>query len=142
MAVWPEDVGSTPEAPVYLPAPQWSGWSEDRQDNVIRSQVESGRGKTRRRFTAVSKYQTCRWVFNSEQLQIFENWWETEIFSGALSFTWMSPVKDETVQARFRKPYTIKPVGEPMLVKTPETGPRYIYGLWEVNGELEIMPNA
>jgi hypothetical protein len=142
MATWPTDVGSTPEHVIYLPAPQWSSWSEDRQDNVLRSATDYGPGKTRRRFTAVSRYQTCRWVFNSEQLQIFQDWWETEIFSGALSFFWMSPTVEMTVKARFRKPYTFKPFGEPMVIKTPEAEgePKYIYGLWEVNGELEILP--
>lgn len=142
MATWPTDVGSTPENVKYLPAPQWSGWSEDRQDNVIRSQMDAGPAKTRRRFTAVPKYQTCRWVFNSEQLRIFEEWWETEIYSGAISFHWMSPVSDKLVQARFRKPYTFKPMGEPMVIKTAESGEKYIYGLWEVTGELEVLPDA
>lgn len=148
-----------PSWPETLPAPQWQGFQAEFQDNVIRSQMDSGPGKLRRRFSAAAMYYPVTWMFTRPQLQEFYNWFVDEVFSGSISFSWTHPITGLTVIARFRKPPSIKPVSDQVL-KTVIAGsttvatdghfgnrattagqPSHsIEGLWQVNGEIEVLP--
>ena len=140
-----------------LPAPQWDGLQIEMQDTILRSQMDTGHAKTRRRFTAASTYIQATWVFTRAQFVRFMTFYESETYSGALAFDWVHPVTNATVQARFRKPPTSKTLGDPHLGVGTSSGASSVKGvlprpsesagaitrlesLWQVSGELEVLP--
>lgn len=126
-----------------MPAPQWDGFGVTYQDAVLRSQMDTGPGKVRRRFSAVSRQVSTRWVFHTLQMYAFRAWYSQILKDGSLSFDWYYPVTNALVRARFKTSPNYKPVGSPMTLKTANHGAgefQYLEGLWEVTAELEVLP--
>jgi hypothetical protein len=149
MAAWPDS---------ELPAPQWDSLQIEVQDAVLRSQMDSGPGKTRRRFTTVSTYIQATWVLTRAQFVRFVTFYESETFLGSIGFDWVHPVTNATVQARFRKPPNMKPMGSPMIRPIISSGVTNAEGVlprpseapgasilqlesyWQVTAEIEVLP--
>ena len=129
-----------------LPAPQWDGMQSEWQDSLLRSQVDSGPAKQRRRFTGVSQYLTCYWVFNTPELEIFEDWFFEDLGIGANDFNWINPFNNVACVARFRKPYIKTPFSTPGLRYRLKEGGQpneyepYLYALWKIAADIEILP--
>lgn len=148
-----------PAWPTEVPAPQWDGMQIEMQDTVLRSSMDTGPGKTRRRFTAGSSYLTLTWALSCTQLYRLADWWAEELLAGSLAFDWVHPLTGATVQARFRKPPSVKPMGQQTLVVRLSSGRpainsfikvnaeppvgtliQRLEGLWQFSGELEVLP--
>lgn len=76
--------------------------------NVIRTPMEHGPSKTRRRFTAaVRQYSGETDVMTNAQVSTFETWFDDTIASGALSFTATNPRSNVTQTFKITDPYEI-----------------------------------
>lgn len=115
-----------PSYPAELPSPQISGYSEGTANLVIRSQMDQGPAKTRKRFTAGVKPVTMQTPpYTLEQVDIFDEWFRDEIASGASTFTMKNPRTNTTETFRF--------VNNPSY---PASGDK----LFIIRMELEQMP--
>jgi hypothetical protein len=112
--------------PTTLPSPT-SGFSIAPVDQTIRTDMEVGSARVRRRTSARNDMMTTTWLMTNDQVAIFRTWFTTTINGGVTWFTVSLPVGStvySSVNARFKGPYTIDHVGG-------------IY--WKINGTLEIQ---
>ena len=101
-------------------------YKEGYGDNVLRSQMDTGASKRRKRYTAVFKPLVVVLPVSSAQLDIFNDFYENDISHGALSFTYPHPRTGADVTVAFTKsPDTIQPIG---------------VDLYTVQMDLEIIP--
>lgn len=115
-----------PAWPSTLPQATLPGHELAPDDSVIRTDMEAGRARARRRYTRAPTRTTVRWVFATrQQFHVFESWWVLEIDHGASGFTLSLPngAGMSTVTARFVEPYKARPLGG---------------SAWEVTGTLEV----
>lgn len=99
-------------------------------EQSIRTQMDAGPNKVRRRYTAVEEPFTTVMVMNGQDYQDFQNFYNTTLEGGSLRFDWENPVNDNTVEMRFTAP----PQGEII------SGGSATERTWRVQMELEIMP--
>lgn len=154
--------------PWNLPGPQMETLAFSRQDNVIRSQMDTGPVMVRRRFTAATRYIKLEWLFTHEQLIAFENFFINNLGSGVSSFLWPIPTETKDVyniplqesnyadlftfiKVRFKGPYEHKRFNgtdketqriiDTMNQNSEITGRKVqMFSLWSVSAELEILP--
>lgn len=82
MATWPDT----------LPHPQASGYGIQAADCTVRTDMESGPARVRRRYTSAPDSITLRWVFTEAQMVIFRAFYESDFQQGA---AWVfMPIKD------------------------------------------------
>lgn len=94
-------------------------------DNNIRSKMEVGPAKMRRRSTAAPDTFTGVQYLTSTQVGYLDTFYKVSTAGGSLQFTWKHPRTRAACQMRFLAPPTWVPVG----------------GIeWEVTLQLEIMP--
>ncbi len=117
MAEWPNTIPQKPLA---------EGYSSMPQDNVLRSQVDAGPEKRRRRFTARSEFITCEWDFTAAEYTTFKAFFEDDTFDGSIEFEFPHPETGLTVDAAFREPYEAEPRAD----------------RWHVFTELELLPET
>lgn len=87
--------------PTALPqAPLKDGYSDTAPDQLLRSDMESGPAKVRRRGTAKPHVAACTYVFTDEEATIFEDFALGTLAGGALAFDWWHPVLARYVRAR------------------------------------------
>lgn len=79
---------------------------------TLRSPMESGARKRRRRFTTGPKLIRITMPLTDAQITIFQSFYETDLEGGALSFTFTHPRTDASVTVAFREePKPIVPEG-------------------------------
>ena len=92
--------------PSTLDCPLADGYSFAPQNTFRRTQMESGIARQRRTSTKHSKIVNVSWLFEQEQLSIFESFFLYELYSGAMWFK--SPLGNGMgvccVKARFNNP--------------------------------------
>lgn len=94
--------------PSTLPVkPLADGYQEEPQNAVIRTEMEMGTPKQRRRFTAVSDYIQCKFVLTKAQLTDFKTFWTATSKFGSLAFNWTHPTTGAACVARFMGAYQI-----------------------------------
>ena len=96
--------------PVGLPSDRGPliGFSEEIQDNVIRTQMDTGPGKVRRRFTYAPSHYTMRFVFNTADTATFKAFFNTTLLSGVRTFDGLNnPRTGANATWRFLEPPTI-----------------------------------
>lgn len=82
------------------------------QDNVLRTPMDAGPDKTRRRFTAARSLLNGQTdVVTDAQVASFKTWFSNTIFDGAVSFTADHPRTGVSTDFRFAAPYEILYVG-------------------------------
>jgi len=84
--------------PTSLPLPEQAGYSEQQANNILRTQMDAGAPKQRRRYTAVYttvKFQMTLTSVQTSTLMSFYN------LVGAGNFTWTHPRTSASVTARF-----------------------------------------
>ena len=115
MASWP---GTLPATPLLR------GYAESPPDLTIRTQMDQGPAKIRRRFTAAPR--PMRFAFNmtTAQIAILDTFYVTTLSGGALTFTFTNPRTAATDTYRFLSPPTY----------TPWSG-----SYWRVELDLEIV---
>jgi hypothetical protein len=102
-----------------------SGFGITRGETVLRSDMDSGPAKTRRRFTkSVDSYTASIWVDETQYLT-FENFYDTTLNGGTLPFTFPHPITQVPTDFRFKSPPKYSPVGG---------------GTWSVSFEWEKLP--
>ncbi len=114
MAIWPTN----------LPDPLTSGYSIQPQQAFIRTDMDQGPARQRRRFTTTPTVYLVKWIMSEQQFGIFESWFRDEADDGAAWFTinLRGGTGIQAVEARFMQPWT-----------STRVAPMY-----EVDGQLEV----
>ena len=115
MVDWPEQFGT----------PVLSGIQETPDDNVTRTEMESGVTRMRQRFTYTPTSGQFRWIMNEDVLGYFEAWFKHKAKFGSEWINMEIPTGKgmQTAQVRFKDSYTTKVVSYPQ---------------WEVTANVEI----
>lgn len=104
-AVWPGDL---PQAPLT------SGYSEKLQDNVVRSTMDAGPRKIRKRYTSAPITIDCTFFMDQTQLATFRTFYGTTLQDGSLPFEWTVPSSNTTLSFMFVEPPSISII-DPIL---------------------------
>jgi hypothetical protein len=119
--------------PTTLPqAPLIRGFRDERGSGTVRSNMDTGLAKTRKRFTTVPRKITWPTILNGTQRLTFDTFFITTINEGNASFTIPDPVDDATITVKFFKP----PAWSIINAKSTLAGDR----LWSASYGLEVLP--
>lgn len=132
---WPKWLNPNTGLEEDIPSPQWDSMQLDVQDILMRSQMDSGPPKVRRRFSGASRYLTCYFVFNWDQANAFNVWYQGDLRYGAMDFDWIAPYNNAPVKARLRKPPTVTPMST--ILHRTDGG---YHTLWKYTCDIEILP--
>lgn len=116
--------------PPQLPSPIQDGYGYQRTKVFERTEMDSGQARHRRRFKRTPTTFPAKWIFNSDQLALFEAWAEYEL--PAAGAWWQGRVIRtgigmSSVKARFTNPEQPYAVGS------------FRGGLCQVTAQLETM---
>jgi hypothetical protein len=117
---------STPVTwPATLPLPSVEGYGVSPQEAVLRTEMESGPARQRRRFRQTPTRITVRWLFGEYQFALFEAWYKFHADEGGQWFeiTLLGGLGLLPHEARFTRQF------EARLLPARR---------WDVKGELEI----
>lgn len=94
-----------PTWPGTLPAfPLLEGFRETVPDTVIRTDMESGPAKIRRRTTSAVRKMAVSYLMSKAQVEALETFYLTTLLGGSLAFDFNHPRKNATVSCRFVQP--------------------------------------
>lgn len=110
--------------PNGLPIPKIGGLNGQYQNAVIRTKMDAGPAKQRRRFTAVPKLFSGRLILNEEQRSLLDAFYRNSIGHGTLRFDMKNPQTGQEETFRMTEPYS-------------EDGNDD--GLWEITLKFERM---
>jgi hypothetical protein len=99
------------------------GFSKRPQSNVIRTRMDAGPSKARRRYTARAVNFNGKQIFDKQELFVFENFYRTELADGALRFMFEDSITGDIGEFRFTADYDVVS----------------IEGLYEVQMSLELL---
>ena len=116
MADWPSTL---PQIPLQR------GFSESPPDTTIRTKMDAGPAKLRRRFTANVRPINSSFILTKAQIAILDTFYVTTTVGGSASFTWLDPRTKVLKSFRFTAPF------EYVLISGD---------LWTVSLKLEQMP--
>lgn len=102
MATWPTTL------PQEFPE---DGFNLVLADNVIRSSMDIGPAKIRRRTTSNVTKLTGTLILDTTQLTAFETFYITTISYGSVYFTWVHPLTNASCTMRFTEPPSYTPAG-------------------------------
>jgi hypothetical protein len=112
--------------PPTLPLPTVQGYSVQPEDAILRTEMEAGLARQRRRFTNVPTKVSVRWIMRRDQYAIFEGWYRWQAKEGAnwFTITLLGGLGLLEQEARFTRQFSA----------------RLLAGgaLWEITSELEI----
>lgn len=91
MPFWPTEL---PQSPLR------GGFSYSAPNNLIRSDMETGPAKVRRRSTAKPYTAQVTYIMSNEQASVFEEFAITTLAGGSICFDWWHPVLKRYVRAR------------------------------------------
>jgi hypothetical protein len=86
------------------------GFNKKPQSNVIRTTMDAGPKKARRRYTARTVKYSGKQVFSILELAVFEQFYHNVLADGVLRFNFSDPVTLETAEFRFTDDYTVSAV--------------------------------
>ena len=111
--------------PSTLPLPSIEGYGLHPGEAILRTEMEAGPARQRRRYTQVPSRISARWVFRREQFALFEAWYRWHAKEGGEWFeiNLLGGLGLVVHEARFTRPFDAQ----------PRSGV-----LWEVSSELEI----
>lgn len=119
MAVWP---GTLPGFSVEL--------TDQRIDGTIRSSMDAGPAKVRRRFSAVSRIIETAVTLTAAQRATFDTFFADTLGEGSLPFDFDDPADGTTVELRFLAPPQMTAIA---------VASGYV-SQWRVQMSLEILP--
>lgn len=123
MSAWPGD----------LPQEQFIGTSVQRETGMIRTNMDVGPAKTRRRFTACVIRVQCPLVLTNSQKSVFNAFYRDTLQEGTLPFDWSDPLADSLVSYRF--------VSAPQFrLVRGDSNSDISTRLWQTTLVLEILP--
>ncbi len=115
-AVWPP---SLPQSPLV------EAYDEQLADTTLRTQMDAGPAKARRRYATGVGNLTVQMFMNETQQQTFWSFFETTIAGGALRFEFTHPRLDTSVECRIVPRATL---------------PKLRPGLYQLRMNLEVLP--
>jgi len=86
------------------------GLSKQPQGNVIRTTMDAGPKKARRRYTARTVKFSGKQIFDGAELAVFEQFYQNVLADGVLRFNFTDPTTLETGEFRFTTDYTVSTV--------------------------------
>jgi len=112
--------------PTTLPGLLMSDYEYTSDTNVIRTELDAGPARQRRRFTSVPTKIKASFNYSLAQMRIFENFFHFTLSDGASWFNLnvVNGSGQNLSEARFTKPYTAKAVANGQS--------------WNVSAEIEI----
>lgn len=121
---------ANPGWPISLPVPLVEGISYTPGQNVIRTQMDAGAAKVRRRFTAVPETLTFNLVLTGAQVQVLQDFVEITL-AEVLPFDWIDFRKPTGTGVTYR------------FTKRPSYSPRSAAGnRWVAAIELEQLTTS
>lgn len=116
---------SVPVWPTTLPTELLQrGYNQSAADVLLRSELDTGPAKVRRRYTAGVQPVTGNTVLSESQLGTLRTFYDTTLLGGSLRFSWKDPVSLVAKEFRFTSP--IK-----WIINS---------GWYDVSLELEMLP--
>jgi len=99
--------------PASLPqSPQRAGFKHTQVKNVIRSTVDIGEAKMRKRYTLPIFNESWSLQLSPTQVTEFVRWFTDDISSGVLRFDFEDPITGVTEEYRITEMYTLTPYGQ------------------------------
>lgn len=111
--------------PAKLPSPLLAGYSIRPTENVIRTEMESGYARQRRRFRTSPTRIPVKWIMTEAQYAVFDSWYLNDADEGAVWF--VMPLKT----AIGVEPHTCRFV-------TQYVASAISCEWWEITAELEV----
>lgn len=117
---------ATIDYPAGLPLPLRSGYDLSHVSPLMRTELQSGRARQRRRYTSVPSMASVSWSFSQSEAQLFEAWFRWTLSDGAEWFnaTLRTPLGLMPYECRFADMYN-----GPALVGIDR---------WQVSATIEI----
>ena len=84
----------------------WSSWQEQQTDNVVKSTMDSGVVKTRKRFTGIQRRAQVSVMLTADKYQDFMSWFNTDCRQGSIPTMMKTPYGTEELW-QFLAPPTI-----------------------------------
>lgn len=111
--------------PTTLPLPTVQGYGIRPGEAILRTEMETGPARQRKRFTQVPSRLSVRWLMQREQFALFEAWYRWHAKEGGAWFAidLLGGIGLTAHEARFTRQFDAKLVGRV---------------LWEIVSELEI----
>ena len=81
------------------------GYNEEGRDNILRSQMETGPDKTRRRYTAAIQPFSADMIMDQATFLIFKDFFVNSIQDGSLTFEMPDDLNGGTMDVKFREKY-------------------------------------
>lgn len=103
MAAWPASLPQRPNGA--------QGWSEDAPELAIRTQMDVGPDKVRRRTTAGVRTFAMPFALSAAQTETLDSFFLTTTAGGALAFDWLHPRTRVAAQFRFTERPTYQYAG-------------------------------
>lgn len=111
--------------PATLPAPLLSGYQEGQANNLLRTEMEVGPAKVRRRTQANVRPISFSLILDDAELEDLLEFYNTMTQCGALPFDFTDVRTSDTLSCRFNSTLPFQPLGG---------------GLYSVNISLEVLP--
>ena len=86
------------------PAPLLEGFVERTSETVIRTDMDQGPAKTRRRTTAGTREFQMTFIMTKNEIATFDDFFLNDINGGASSFDFIHPRTGETLNLRLKNP--------------------------------------
>ncbi len=111
--------------PTTLPLPSIEGYGLHPGEAILRTEMEAGPARQRRRYTQVPSRISVKWMFRKEQFALFEAWYRWHAKEGGEWFEidLLGGLGLVVHEARFTRPFDARPRSAV---------------LWDVSSELEI----
>ncbi len=117
---------ANPTWPASLPQKfSRNGYAEKRNVGTVRSKMDTGPDKVRRRFTAVPTTLAGSMKMTTAQTQTLDTFYQQTLAEGSLVFDWVHPRTGAAVSMRMLEPPDVRDAG-------PDR--------WAVNMKMEILP--
>lgn len=110
-----------------------SDLQETMPDTVLRTQMDAGPAKARRRFTAAPRPFSGSLVMTQAQVEVFDAFFVDVVAGGALQFEWKFPRTGTICDVRFTNKPQLRPTGPRAIDKSE---------YWIVEVELETVPGT
>lgn len=120
-----------PAWPGSLPQAQFVGIEDERAMGFMRSEVDAGPAKQRRRFSSAVRALRTDMEVNGTERAALDTFYVTTVKEGSLEWTWTDPNGDATVTFRFMEPPRYR-----LRVGNSDNAKR----IWSVTLALEILP--
>lgn len=113
--------------PSSLPCPLRSGYNINPENNIIRTQMVSGRARQRVQYTSIPAYVDLSWLFTAADARLFESW------SAAVGADWFN------IKVKTPLGYNLQ---ECRFMETPK-GPQLVGAdLWTYTAQVEMRDRA